>query len=232
LKQLIRDEEGSAMSTQTFQMVMRAGPNPGKVYMLSKNEVVVGRDMNADVVINSAEVSRRHARLYLDGGIYVVEDLGSTNGTFINGQRLTAPTPLRTGDNIMLGEAAVLVFEITQFDPNATMIAPSGEPGNAMSAVPMSSAQQQVSAPGPQTYAGQVPAGPVSQQLQDGPPNVPSYSERRGGISWLWAGIGCVVVLLCILVVGLLIFDTLDLYCTPPFDLFDPFYQIIGGSCY
>jgi predicted component of type VI protein secretion system len=220
------------MISQTFQLVMQAGPNPGKAFTLSKSEIVIGRDVNADVIVNTAEVSRRHARLYMDGGIYVIEDLGSTNGTFINGQRLTTPVPLRSGDHIMLGEAATLVFESSEFDPNATMLAPmEGEP-TAASNMPASAAPQQGTPPVAHTYSGQIPAGPVAQPLQAGTPSTPPAPERRGGVSWLWAGFGCVVVLLCIMVVGLLIFDTLDLYCTPPFDVFDPFSQLIGGSCY
>lgn len=220
------------MISQTFQLVMQAGPNPGKAYTLSKSEIVIGRDVNADVIVNTAEVSRRHARLYMDGGIFVIEDLGSTNGTFINGQRLTTPVPLRSGDRIMLGEAATLVFESSEFDPNATMLASmEGEP-TAASNMPPSAAQQQGTPPMPQSYSGQVPAGPVAQPPREGTPFTPPAPERRGGMSWLWAGFGCVVMLLCIMVVGLLIFDTLDLYCTPPFDVFDPFYQLIGGSCF
>jgi predicted component of type VI protein secretion system len=221
------------MTSQTFQLVMRAGPNPGKAYTLSKSEIVIGRDVSADVVINTAEVSRRHVRLYLDGGVYIVEDLGSTNGTFINGQRLTTPVPLRSGDIIMLGEAATLEYEATQYDPNATMISPSG--GTAVVSPPRpASVKPQTLTPPPraQSYAGQVPAGPVAPQAQVGIPYPQPVPEKRGNMSWLWAGIGCVVVFLCILVVGLLIFDTLDLYCTPPFDILDPFYQVIGGSCY
>ncbi len=221
------------MTSQTFQLVMRTGPNPGKAFTLSKNEIIIGRDINADVVLNTAEVSRRHARLHLDGGNYVVEDLGSTNGTFINGQRLVIPTVLRTGDIIMLGEAATLVYEASQYDPNATVISPSGGPATISPPMPASAAPQQLTPP-PQVYSGQVPAGPAAQPPQAStPPYTPPVPEKRGGggMSWLWAGVGCVVVLLCIMVVGLLIFDTLDLYCTPPFNIFDPFYQIIGGSC-
>ena len=220
------------MISQTFQLVMRAGPNPGKAFTLSKSEIVIGRDVSADVVINTAEVSRRHARLYLDGGVYIVEDLGSTNGTFINGQRLTMPVPMRSGDIIMLGEAATLVYEASQFDPNATMISASGGPASISPPRPASAIPQTLTPPPPaRTYAGQVPAGPAAPSAQVSMPYSQPVPEKRGNMSWLWAGIGCVVVFLCILVVGLLIFDTLDLYCTPPFDMFDSFYKIIGGSC-
>ena len=205
------------MTSKTFQLVMRAGPNPGKAFTLSKNEIVIGRDVNADVVINTAEVSRRHSRLHLEAGVYIIEDLGSTNGTFINGQRLTTPVPLRSGDMIMLGEAATLEYEASQFDFGATMIAPA----NGQISPPASSVPPPKFAPPPpksQTYSGQVPAGPAA-----APPVAPAYAppvpqKKRGGISWLWAGIGCVVVMLCIGVFGVLLFDMLNLYCTPPFD--------------
>jgi len=219
------------MSSQTFQLMMRSGPNPGKTFTLSKSEIVIGRDINVDVIVNTAEVSRRHARLYLDGSVYVVEDLGSTNGTFVNGQRLTTPVSLRSGDIIMLGEAASLVYEVSQFDPNATMISPSSGQAVGPTPKPASVAPPQMTPP-PQAYAGQVPANPAAQQPQAGIPYSPPVPRKRGGLSWLWAGIGCVVVLLCIMVVGLLIFDALNLYCVPPFDILDPLYQMMGGSCY
>ncbi len=203
------------MTSPTFQLIMRAGPNPGKAYSLSKGEVVIGRDVNADIAINTAEVSRRHARLHLDAGVYIVEDLGSTNGTFVNGQRLTIPTPLRSGDVIMLGEAATLVYEaaqFNQFDPNATMISPAD--GGAFTPASVAPKQAAPSLPAaPRTYSGQVPAGPSAPAYA---PPVPQ--KKREGISWLWAGVGCIVVMLCIGVVGVLLFDMLDLYCTPPFD--------------
>jgi pSer/pThr/pTyr-binding forkhead associated (FHA) protein len=230
MKLVTNDEEESAMTSQTFQLVIHTGPNPGKVFTLSKSEIVIGRDINLDVVINTAEVSRRHARLYLEGGVYVVEDLGSTNGTFINHQRLTTPVTLQSGDRIMLGEAATLVYEASQLDPNATMISPSSGQASVPPPRPASVAPQQMTPP-PQAYAGQVPADPAAQP-QAGMPYAPTVPRRRGGISWLWAGVGCVVILLCIMVVGLLIFDTLNLYCVPPFDILNPLYQMIGGSCY
>jgi hypothetical protein len=204
------------MTSQTFQLVMRAGPNPGKVFTLSKSEIVIGRDVSADVVINSAEVSRRHTRLRLDAGQYIVDDLGSTNGTFVNGQRISTPQILRSGDIIMLGEAATLIYESSQFDPNATMISPVSERASVAPPPMQASKAPQQMTPPPQAYAGQIPVGPLAQPAQAYQPPVPR--ARRGGISWLWAGAGCIVVMLCILVVGALLFDMLDLYCTPPFD--------------
>ncbi len=94
-----------------FRLVLRAGPTPGKVFSLDKDEMFIGREANNDITINDPEVSRRHARLYVQGGNMILEDLGSTNGTSVNGQRLTGPYVLRAGEIITLGEKITLLFE-------------------------------------------------------------------------------------------------------------------------
>ena len=96
----------------SFRLVMQTGPTPGRDIPLQKSELFIGRDSSNDIVINDAEVSRRHARLFLQGTSYMLEDLGSTNGSFINGQRLVGPTAVRPGEIITLGERINLVFEI------------------------------------------------------------------------------------------------------------------------
>src|SRR5512138_922366 len=99
-----------------FRLVMRSGPSVGKVYPLDKGEMFVGRDLSNDIVINDPEISRRHARLFLQGASYVLEDLGSTNGSFVNGQRLVGPNILRPGDTITFGERMSLVYESADYD--------------------------------------------------------------------------------------------------------------------
>jgi hypothetical protein len=207
------------MAPQSFQLVMRAGPNPGKTFSLSKNDVIIGRDINTDIVINSAEVSRRHARLRLEGGGYVIEDLGSTNGTFVNGQRLTGRHLLRPGEAINLGEAVTLSFTVAQYDPNATVISSPSQVAQPpqKQAPPPEPVQRPVAPPPvqppPAAYAGQVPAGPAP--IAEAQP----MDEEKGSRGWLWAGLGCLAIVLCVVVVGALAFDYFDFYCTPPFDM-------------
>ena len=100
-----------------FRLVLHAGADPYKAFNLEKNEMFIGRDMSNDIVINDSEISRRHARLFLQGTNYVLEDLGSTNGTFVNGQRLVAPFVLHPGETIMLGERISLTYEAFQKAP-------------------------------------------------------------------------------------------------------------------
>ena len=94
-----------------IRLVLNSGPTAGKEYPLEKPELFIGRDLGNDVVINDSEVSRRHARLYLQGNTYIIEDLGSTNGTSVNGQKLTGPYMLRPGERITFGERVNLSVE-------------------------------------------------------------------------------------------------------------------------
>ena len=138
-----------------FQFVVRSGPNAGKAYPLEGAELTVGRDASNPVSINDGEVSRRHAKLTWKGAGYVLEDLGSTNGTFVNGTRLSAPLALKPGDAVSFGENIVLIYEAT-FDANATMV------GSAKAAKTAAPVQQAAPAPAPApAYSGQVPAGPA-----------------------------------------------------------------------
>src|SRR5512138_1781232 len=105
-----------------YQFVMRSGPTPGATFSLEGDQLIIGRDTASNIAINDAEVSRKHARLNFQGGKYVIEDLGSTNGTFVNGQRLASPAVLKSGDVISLGEQIVLMYEALSNDPGETVI--------------------------------------------------------------------------------------------------------------
>lgn len=198
------------MAAQTYQLVMRSGPNPGQTFELSQNELTIGRDIGNTIVINDAEISRKHARLFAQSGGYVIEDTGSTNGTFVNGQRLMGPHLLRPGEVIFFGETVSLAFEAQQFDPNATMVA-GGRPQAPAAQMPPRETYVPPSAPPSQQpmYSGQVPPGPEYDMAPE-----PEKSNRN----LIIAGCGCLLVLVCVVVVAAFAFDTLNLYCTPPFN--------------
>jgi DNA-binding winged helix-turn-helix (wHTH) protein len=73
------------------------------VFPLAAGEWVVGRDDSADIVLQETTVSRRHARIVVNGALAVVEDLGSQNGTWVNDQRVSGPTALSDGDDVRFG---------------------------------------------------------------------------------------------------------------------------------
>lgn len=88
-----------------------AGPERGKVFALKKLPAVIGRRPGCDIVLSDSSVSRRHARLDRQDGIYSVTDLGSTNGTKVNGARIAGNVLLSPGDVITLG-TTVCVFKV------------------------------------------------------------------------------------------------------------------------
>lgn len=76
----------------------------GKECRLTADVVTLGREQDNDIVLESSHVSRYHARLDWTGSMYVLEDLGSKNGTWLNERRLEGPAPLNDGDAIRLGD--------------------------------------------------------------------------------------------------------------------------------
>ena len=99
---------------ESFRLVVRRGPQPNQVYELRDDVINLGRDITNAITINDREVSRHHLRFTRSGDTYMVEDLGSTNGTFINGKRLTGSALLKNGDMIGLGETVTLGFEVVR----------------------------------------------------------------------------------------------------------------------
>ncbi len=82
----------------------------GRSYQLSSPVTVIGRGAEADVVVDDAGVSRRHAEVHTDGDRVWVKDLGSTNGTFVDGERVGATgSPLADGSRITLGRTRIVV---------------------------------------------------------------------------------------------------------------------------
>jgi predicted component of type VI protein secretion system len=204
------------MAPQSYQLVMKVGPTPGTVIPLDQNEIVVGRDASNDIVINDAEVSRKHAHFYMGPAGYTLEDLGSTNGTFVNGQRLVALHAMRPGEVVMFGEHVELTFEAAALDLNATFVG-----GPALVGIPAAPAPTPAFQETP-AFSGQVPPGPAEPVDQAAVPE-----PKRKTKTWLLAGCGCLLVLCCVLGVGAFLFDKFNLYCTSPFDVV---FSLVG-SC-
>src|SRR5690349_5138496 len=82
-----------------------AGLKVGSAYDLSDG-ALLGRGEQADIVLEDSFASSRHARLVPHGDVIVLEDLGSTNGTYLNDEPLRGPQPLHPGDRIRIGDSA------------------------------------------------------------------------------------------------------------------------------
>ena len=110
------------------QIVMRSGPITGSSYYLDKTEISVGRDLSNEISVPDSEISRRHARFIVKADGVYIEDLGSTNGTFLNGVRLSAPKLLANGDLITLADNTVMSFEWEAAQQAASHIPTYGTP--------------------------------------------------------------------------------------------------------
>ncbi|HXJ00392.1 MAG TPA: SpoIIE family protein phosphatase [Micropepsaceae bacterium] len=88
-------------------LVVISGPSLGQRLLLDTKGVVIGRDSQTDLVLASAEVSRRHCRVDLTGSELIVTDLNSTNGTYVDGRRIRAPAPLPDGSILTIGQQVI-----------------------------------------------------------------------------------------------------------------------------
>jgi hypothetical protein len=99
-------EERARERRETALLVM-----DGRRLVVGPSGVTLGRSSRCDIVLDDANVSRQHAELRPRGGSWVLTDLGSTNGSSVNGRRIDAPTVVKPGDEIELG-TSVMTFEL------------------------------------------------------------------------------------------------------------------------
>jgi hypothetical protein len=104
----------AAAKSTTEQTPYLSDPT-GREHHLTGDSIVIGRAVENNIVVTSKRVSREHARVRRDGWRVVLEDLGSTNGTFLNDERVLSPTALHDEDRIKIGDV-VLTFH----DPDIT----------------------------------------------------------------------------------------------------------------
>jgi len=177
--------------TSDSQLVMTRGPETGQTFPLDKDSLGLGREPSNDIVIDHPQVSRRHARIVRQGGLMVIEDLGSTNGTFANGIRLSGPHTLAEGDVIGLGEAVLLTYRTSDTAATERLV------GRSVAAPP--------------TQAGPfLDAQPSPLEHSIPPPSV-ALPEEKKGYGWLRIGCGCLAILLIIACVGVFVLDYLKI---------------------
>ncbi|MCJ7715616.1 MAG: FHA domain-containing protein [Anaerolineales bacterium] len=199
------------MGYKNFRLTIIKGFNKGEVYPLEADEVIIGRGEENGITLNIAEVSRTHAVLNRAEEGYMIKDLGSTNGTFVDKKKVGEKYLLKPGDTIMLGDAIYLTYQ-ADTDPDETVVAPRPDDFSApdvTAMTPKPPAKKKASSPPTIPQQGKSAEEVLSRD---------QVTEEKKGRTWLWAGIGCVVVVFFLLVIGLIAFDYLNLYCTPPFD--------------
>jgi pSer/pThr/pTyr-binding forkhead associated (FHA) protein len=99
-------------------VVIREGPGAGSERPLG-GELTIGREGNAGLILDDRGVSRLHARFTDENGAVVLEDLGSSNGTFVNGEQISGPVELAAGDEVQVGGT---VLEVQGIDAATALI--------------------------------------------------------------------------------------------------------------
>src|SRR5665647_3279046 len=89
------------------RLVVTQGPLRGTTLPLTTSAILIGRAPSCTLVLDDDYSSSRHARIFPQGGQWLVEDLGSTNGTFLGTVRVEAPTPILPGAHVRIGQSVV-----------------------------------------------------------------------------------------------------------------------------
>lgn len=197
----------------SFKLSVRQGPRPNLVFELDQDSYTIGREAGAEIVIEDAQVSRRHAQLTRQGTSYVIEDIGSTNGTYVNGKRVTAPMLLSNGDMIGLADTIVLAVQAPlTVSEDATVVSeaahyspatqPAFTPPKVQQPVQAAPARQPAYTPPPQyapppQYTPPQPSGPVAPVRAD---------NRR----MILIGVGCLTLILVVCMIGFVAWSFID----------------------
>jgi pSer/pThr/pTyr-binding forkhead associated (FHA) protein len=88
-------------------LLVTGGILAGTTIALADQQITIGRAADATLVLTDDYASSRHARLYPQNGTWIVEDLGSTNGTYLDRQKVTAPTPVPVGVPVRIGKTVL-----------------------------------------------------------------------------------------------------------------------------
>jgi pSer/pThr/pTyr-binding forkhead associated (FHA) protein len=104
---IVDSPEESLFTNMNPGLVAIHGPLSGQTFYLDKPVVSIGRQLSNDIILNDPHVSREHCLIRSEGEHYVIEDLNSANGTYVNGERVTVNS-LREGSLIRLGDSLFL----------------------------------------------------------------------------------------------------------------------------
>ncbi|HQE92697.1 MAG TPA: FHA domain-containing protein [Anaerolineae bacterium] len=182
-------------------LVVTEGPNKGQSYVLQGMICTLGRTTDNTIVIDSPRVSRHHTQIRLLPDGAVVEDMGSTNGTWLNNRRLSGPQRLAPGDIIGLADDVALRYEVEAGAPMERLMP-------AMSGAPTSATNDMFNLPAPPPPPGyqeryrsyeETPAPSfASVQPEPSPVSPPDVAPRRKYASWVYIVVAVLLILILV----------------------------------
>lgn len=208
-----------------FSLAMVQGPQPGQIFELPHGTISIGRDPGNQIMIDDAQISRQHARIMPQGGLMVLEDLGSTNGTTINGLRISSPHTLAHGDEIGLGDHVTLTFYGQPVsNVGETIVAPRAAYAVPPQPTPSYPPPAYDAASGYRPPVDYGAAQPVEMEYSDEPEYYDEeYYEDDAGYNVALIG-GCLLVA----VIALLLLAVF-IYFFAPASIVDPIYDFLVG---
>lgn len=114
----------AALPSTSALLIMQRGPSAGARFLLDDDRTVAGRSPDADIFLDDVTVSRKHVEFVREGGGFVVRDVGSLNGTYVNRTRIEQAL-LRSGDEVQIGK-----FRMTFHPSPARGAAGGGDQGD------------------------------------------------------------------------------------------------------
>ena len=109
----IDDDESVGMDDvpgDVGMLVVKRGPKAGSRFALTDELTTAGRHPDSDIFLDDITVSRRHVEVIRDGSVYLVRDVGSLNGTYVNRERITTAVSLDNGDELQIGKYKLVFF--------------------------------------------------------------------------------------------------------------------------
>lgn len=165
------------MAANKFSLLMQLGPSRGETRDISGEEFTLGRDPSSDWTIEEVEVSRSHARLLLQNDNYAIEDLGSTNGTFVNGQRIRSLMPLEPGATIRLGENVLLFYDLADEESTVEQAQDQATAGQSKMEAPKQALPQVESAESAEQAQASQPPVEAQNPFSENPVHVSTQEE-------------------------------------------------------
>ncbi len=206
-----------------LRLIVLLGPNAGHEYLLPGDESTIGRSTSNSIVLPFAEISRKHARVWQEDESTYLEDLGSTNGTFINDRRLSGRVALYDGDEIQIGDRFRLLVASPEgvtrpISQTSTAAVQAPKPAGVAGGYPEIVPDPEIPTPKPPLYTNLDEHEPVPQQPDAGRSS--DYLRRFGAV-----GLAVMVLLL----LALIFLDSYQggrlLYCGSA----RPFFEIVLG---
>src|SRR5512141_2781103 len=111
-----------------FTIIIQEKRGEQRRMVFNKPEVTIGRVQGNDIVLPKGNVSKRHARIVLKDGKFIIVDLKSTNGTYVNGRKITSPLVVKESDKIYIGDFIVGVDEAAASDGDVASEPSTGAP--------------------------------------------------------------------------------------------------------